>query len=415
MATVHGSAFFRYALASAHGSWADPKNLLINLRSPKIEEEIRRQSDSIIEILCKEKIIVYESSSNGVKPLLAGTKEKEWLEKISWYLPSLKVNSPDIRRQGLIDLLKTEYEYAIKILSSKDALANLVKIKNSFPQWAWKEIIKYTSLRVTEVHDEEWEKHTKEEEEARNSIQNNDIRTLMDAWENNDLTAWRDEHGRTHEVIVTRLVCNEAAEHCQHIRGQLPPGGLAAKPQWYLDIESTIPNAYFVRPVKADDYTPGASILWLRFVDFSGNSPSEWQTATQIQTKDGVGILPDMTNSEWYYSLGDPITRSRTTTTTDNQVIRQEQWLRWIHEATVAEVAETADGMKVLTFETALPDDDDATSAVGMVSMPLEWHLADGDEDTYNRSFVGYIPEGEIPLAHLNNLLDWNKIFNNNS
>jgi len=38
--------------------------------------------------------------------------------------------------------------------------------------------------------------------------------------------------------------------------------------------------------------------------------------------------------------------------------VLQQEWLRWMHEATVAEVAETADGPVVLTFETALPYDD---------------------------------------------------------
>jgi hypothetical protein len=407
---VHFSGM-RYA--SAHGSWADPRNLLFRLRAPLIEEEIKRQSDSMVEILCKEKIAAYESVGGGAKPLLAGAKEKEWQEKIGWYLPSLKVNSPATRRQGLIDLRKTEEEYALKVLSTEDILANLLKIKGSFPAWAWKEIVRFTSLRVTEVADAEWEKLTPEDEEARNSEASYELRTLLDAWENNNLTAWRDEHGRTHEVFVTRLVCNEAAEHSQHIRGQLPPGGLAARPQWYLGAEGTVPGAYFVRPVKAEDYTPGASILWLRFVDFSTDGPDEWQTATLIETKDGVGLLPEVTSGLWTYTLSEPITRSRTVTTADNQAQRQEQWLRWIHEATVAEVAETADGMRVLTFETALPDDDDATSAVGMVSMPLEWHLSDGDEDTYNRSFVGYIPDSQIPVSHLSKLLDWNRIFNN--
>lgn len=381
---VHFSGM-RYA--SAHGSWADPKNLLARLHASQIEEEIKRQSDSMVEFLCNEKIAAYESTGGSTKPLLAGAKEKEWQEKIGWYLPSLKVNSPSTRRQGLIDLRKTEDEYALKVLSTEDIVANLLKIKNSYPAWAWKEIVRYTPLRVTEVLDADWEKLTAQEEEARNAEQSYDIRTVIDAWENNDVTAWRNEHGRTHEVFVTRVVCNEAAEHCQHIRGQLPPGGLADKPQWYLDAEGTMPGAYFVRPTKAEDYTQGSSILWLRFADFSTDSPDPWQTARQIETKNGVGILPDLTSGQWNYILGEPVTRSRTVTTSDNQVKREEQWLRWIHEATVADVGETADGLRVLTFETALPDDDDATSTVGMVSMPLEWHLADGDEDTYNRSW----------------------------
>ena len=89
----------------------------------------------------------------------------------------------------------------------------------------------------------------------------------------------------------------------------------------------------------------------------------------------------------------------------------ESQWLRWIHEATIAEVAETADGMTVITFETALPDRDKATSAVGTFKLPLNWLLADGTEDLYNRSFVGFVPEGQVPVEHLKTMLDWKKIF----
>jgi hypothetical protein len=42
--------------------------------------------------------------------------------------------------------------------------------------------------------------------------------------------------------------------------------------------------------------------------------------------------------------------------------------------------------------------------------MPLSWHLSDGTEDAYNRSFVGYVPEGQVPMEHLKTMLDWNKI-----
>jgi hypothetical protein len=95
----------------------------------------------------------------------------------------------------------------------------------------------------------------------------------------------------------------------------------------------------------------------------------------------------------------------------DKTKVVEQQWLRWIHEATVAEVAETADGMMVLTFETALPGGDSATSAVGIHKMPLDWHLSDGTEDQYNRSFVGYVPEGQVPVENLKTMLDWKKIF----
>jgi hypothetical protein len=77
-------------------------------------------------------------------------------------------------------------------------------------------------------------------------------------------------------------------------------------------------------------------------------------------------------------------------------------------------VAETADGPTVITYETALPDDDKGTSAIGTFKMPLRYFLSDfmvdGNEDTYNRSFVGYVPEGQVPVEHMKKMLDWEKI-----
>jgi hypothetical protein len=66
--------------------------------------------------------------------------------------------------------------------------------------------------------------------------------------------------------------------------------------------------------------------------------------------------------------------------------------------------------MTVITYETALPDSDKGTAALGIFKMPLEWHLSDGPEDTYNRSFVGFVPEGQVPTEHMKTMLDWNKI-----
>jgi hypothetical protein len=243
----------------------------------------------------------------------------------------------------------------------------------------------------------------------------------MDAWIAKHIGAWRDEHGRTHELIVSRAVCNETAEHIQHIRGHLPPGGLAPRPIWYLtnEKENKLPGqppSYYVKPSSAKEYTPGASILWLRFSD---KLPDPWDIAKALETKAGDGLIPDgfikrlpkdKIQNPWVYKISDPITRSRTYFNANKQRITEQQWLRWIHEATVAEVAETAEGQMLLTFETALPDDDRGTSSIGMFKKPLAYFLSDGAEDAYNRSFVGYVPEGQVPMEHLKTMLDWNKI-----
>ena len=66
--------------------------------------------------------------------------------------------------------------------------------------------------------------------------------------------------------------------------------------------------------------------------------------------------------------------------------------------------------MTVITYETALPDDYKGTAALGIFKMPLEWHLSDGTEDAYNRSFAGFVPDGQVPVEHMKTMLDWNRI-----
>jgi len=414
---VHFSGM-RYA--SAHGSWADPRDLLARLHAPLIEAEAQGLDDAEVENLCAEKIAAYGATGAAPKPALALAEEKEWRDQIGWYLPQCKSNNPRDRRQGLIALRKVEDAYALMRKSSEEALELLRALKNDLPVWAWNEIVRLTPLRVSEADSYDWEKPTPQQEEERASQENYPLRAILDAWQYTDPTAWREEHSRTLDLIVTRAVCNEVAEHCQHLRGRQPPGGLMPKPGWYAAMESdgSAPGAYFVRPTSEKDYTPGASIFWLRFVDYQ---PAAWQIAKWIVTRQKVGLLPDGNknkkkidkNQAWVYKINANITtRTRTIITPEKKKVVERQWLRWIHEATVMEVAETADGMMVFTFETALPDGKTSgTSTAGALKMPLKWHISDGAEDQFNRSFVGYAPPGELPAARLKEMLDWNKIF----
>ena len=419
---VHFSGM-RYA--SAHNSWADPKDLLIRLGAADVEKNAKALDDAAVDKLCVEKIAAYETGTGSNIPKLARASEKEWKDKVAMHMFSVKANGPKTRRSGITALLTEEANYEIRSLSTDDALKKLEAMKSTFPVWAWKEIVKLTPLRVNHVADLNWEKLTPEEEAARYSQTYNDIRNVIDTWENYDSSAWREEHGRSHELIVSRAVCNETAEHCQHLRGHLPPGGLTPKPKWYATQEAEgklpgEPRPFYTKPTSEKDYVPGASILWLRFVD---KEPNDWQIAREVKTKSGVGLLPNIekkkgdkpdpkaTSTPWEYQKGETVTRSRTLINPETKVkAQQRQWLRWIHEATVAEVAETADGMTVITYETALPDGDKGVSAIGTFKMPLAWHLSDGPEDTYNRSFVGFVPEGQVPTEHLKTMLDWNRI-----
>ena len=405
---VHFSGM-RYA--SAHGSWADPKDLLSRLQAPSIEAKIKALDDATVEKLCQEKIAAYESPNPATSPQLALAKEKDWKTRVSWNLPNIKSRGASTRRRGLTELSKDEFTYAIGRKSTQEVLGILLSVRNQFPDWAWKQIVKLTPLRVTEVTDPNWEDWTSDAQPESYSQESNTLRLILNEWRSNNTTLWREEHERSQELIVTRAVCNETAEHCQHLRGHNPPGGLTPKSKWYLGHEGARdipgePRPYYTRPTSQDDFTMGASILWLRFVD---TEPNAWQIAKNVVTKAGVGLMPDK-GSGWTYQGSDTITRSRKITGEKNQKVTQNQWLRWIHEATVIEVCETAEGQMVLTYETALPDDDRGTSSIGIFSKPLYWFLTDGKEDEYNRCFVGYVPEGQLPFENIARMLDWEKI-----
>jgi len=136
--------------------------------------------------------------------------------------------------------------------------------------------------------------------------------------------------------------------------------------------------------------------------------------ARPLATKGGDTLIASELRGKspggWTYQETDMVTRKRTTVDANKQKVEQEQWLRWIHEATVAEVGETPDGPVVLTYETALPDDDPGLSSIGLFKLSQNYALSDGTEDNYNRSFVGFVPEGQLPVEHLEEMLDWNKI-----
>jgi hypothetical protein len=407
--------------ATAHGSWADPKDLLINLRTSAMEKDFKKMDDDAIEALGQERVSLYEAStgstSNG--PKLAQTQDPKWKDKIAYHLKGLKSPSPYYRRKALFDLRLDEENYELETITPAQALEVLESIKDTLPDWMWKEIVRLTDLRVKEVNDPNWEKRTPAEEEERNEARYAEFRAIMNKWKQDHLTGWREEHDQSNRLIVTRSVCNEVAEQIQHLRGYSPPGGLTAKAPWYLKNESEgkIPGTtrpYFIKPASANDYNVGASILWLRFVN---ELPNPWRVAHPLYTKSGDGLIPKEflskkagTTRNWVYTQADVVKRTRTRLTEKKQTVRDEQWLRWIHEATVAELAETADGPIVLTFETALPYDDPRMSSVGVFKHDVQNLMFNGGEETYNGSFVGFLPEGKVPASDLEEMLDWNKI-----
>jgi len=415
---IHFSGM-RYA--TAHGSWADPKDLLLSLRTSALEKDFKKMDDDAVEAMSQERITMYETP-NGASanaPKLAQTTDGKWKDKIAFHLRGLKSPSDYYQRKALFDLRMDEENYEVDSMKPAEALEALESIKDTLPEWMWKEIVRLTDLRVNEVKDPNWEKLTQAEEDEKNDARYAEFREIMNKWKQDNLTGWREEHDRSNRLIVTRSVCNEVAEQIQHLRGWSPPGGLTAKAPWYLKNEKEgkiagTPRPYFTSPTDIQDYTVGASILWLRFINDT-ERPNPWRIATPIQTKDGVGLIPakwlgKRPSGNWTYSQSDAVERTRIRPIDGKQTAKDHQWLRWIHEATVAEIAETADGTVVLTFETALPYDDPRLSAVGVFKHSQDNILWDGGEETYFGSFVGYLPEGALPVSDLEEMLDWNHI-----
>jgi len=290
-------------------------------------------------------------------------------------------------------------------------------MQSQFPDWVWREIVSRTELRL-EVKDMNWETQLASDAQERWKADNARWRSILAAWENKDVTAWRAKHAATLGLIVTRAVCNEIAEHIQHLRGLIPGGGLTAKPEWYLRNQSSQPGkAYFKRPQTTTDLKEGASILFLGWVTAQ---PNAWQIAKPLTA---VDILPASSREKsvnrrgiakgkgdtWNYRVeGGTYIRTaqpyvtQTVTQPGGRVITKEvrgpeikEWLRWTHEATIVEVADMADGTFVVTFE---------TGQIGIILRPLgqiinKWDVC-----------VGYMPPNPVPPPALASMLDLKRI-----
>ena len=405
---------------TAHGSWADPKDLLVRLRVEDVKKAQAALSDADVAAKCAEKIAQYEGNDAN-KPALAKATEKTWKDKVALHMQGVKANGPKTKRAGLAGLAEEEARYEFMTMTNDQALAKLEAMRSQLPAWAWKMIVMLTQLRTNHATADGWETFSPEEDKVR--FADAALYPIFSKWASDNIGMWRPEHGRSQELIVTRAVCNETAEHAQHIRGHLPSGGLTDNAARYVKLAAEkTPGCYFIHPTGAENYTQGASIFWLRYVN---SEPSQWQIPKPTEDSNGVGLVPGEFLGKrpqpkggknapppavpWDYK-GGGMTRSRTVVDADKKKSTQTQWLRWIHEATAIEVVDTADGTYVYTFETSLPDDFRGTSCLGVFRNTLRWNLDDGAEDNYNRSFVGYAPEGQVPMENLKPLMDWNRI-----
>ena len=389
---------------SAHGSWADPRDLLESL---KIEE-----------LTVKSRAATPEELDQAVTQALAAKQDQKESETDSKKLSQIErhiriLNNPYTRQRAVLEIEIESTVEEIQSLSEKEVFDSLKPMEDQFPDWVWKEIVSRTALRL-EVEEQDWETLTKEETQQRWSWENRHWRAIMDAWERKDITAWRKQHERSFSLIVSRAVCNEIAEHIQHLRGLIPAAGLTSKPVWYLNNQKASPGkAYLKRPASSADLKPGASILFLGWVT---REPNAWQIAHPLS---GVDVLPasakttavnrrDIVKGKgdtWKYRIeGNKFIRTSQpfikkvvnppkVKTVKGPLIKE--WLRWTHEATVVGVIAMADGNYVMTFE---------TGQIGVNLRPLSQILNRWD------ILVGYIPEAESDPAKLGSMLAREKI-----
>ena len=433
---IHFSGM-RYA--SAHGSWADPKELLGNLFASRREEENRAlaadedevdsQADAWLRYLRSDGDQVEVEEEEPITLPLSKLREDD-APKIAGFIAELEGNFYT-KRKALHNLKLLQDKYWIEAMGHKDVLEELKDIheekdkdgNSRIPDWMWSEIVAMTDLRIQEAKKPNWEKLTPEQEVEKNSGKWEKYRAIMNEWKTKNLTDWREAHENTGQLIVTRAVCNEVAEHIQHMRGHEGAAGLTQKPLWYQRVEREFKvkwprwkgeRPYFKRPRLASDFKEGASLLWLRYVrDF----PNEWRIAQPLDTEEGDGLiraeyLRKRAPGNWTYSMEDGIPRKRSMMA-PGAAKPETQYLRWMHEATVAAVAETAEGTVVLTFETALPYEDRRLSTIGVFKRYPHDLMDDFGEDGYNPAFVGFVPEGELSeekLKIFREMLDWNKI-----
>ena len=95
---------------SAHGSWADPKDLLVRLRLDEVRKAQITLSDADVAAKCAEKIAQYEGNQAN-KPALAKATEKTWKDKAAMHLQGVRASGPKTRRAGLAALAEEEARY----------------------------------------------------------------------------------------------------------------------------------------------------------------------------------------------------------------------------------------------------------------------------------------------------------------
>ncbi len=438
---------------SAHGSWADPRDLLELLIKEDSEDELKTQAIKAPQALGPLSASAVKDMQTWIKP---GVKDDE-KSTINRLITRLQRSATDWR--ALLEYRVEKLQNEIKDLTEDQVIGRLVQYKTDrehagdpLPKWVWSEIVKYTPLRLN-TSDPNWEAFSTD----RWKSQSGHWAEVLNTWEKKDITSWRKRHEQTLELVVTKSVCNEIAEQIQHLRGHSPYAGLTSKPKWYLRLttdENTKDFAYFKQSPDIEDFKPGASILWLQWMT---QKPSPWQVAYdtpgytfipnngagpkagqrgEVRKKDLVAQDLDDDSGWMYQRQGDNsfIRKRKKPTAPELKAMGKSQpeirqitadyaktgafdieYLRWRHEATVVDVVEMIDGWNVLTFE---------TGKIGLIRRPLNtlrrnpmvfvgyvpdlWSLPDDKRDPKDRLLN--VQQWKENDARLVKMLDWNRI-----
>jgi hypothetical protein len=416
---------------SAHSSWAEPRHLLELLAREEIEGDVKGYDAERLSAECGRALIELQKR---LTPGAGGPKQEHLNALIR------RMENPALQRRALSEhLISEELEDIARLPNDNACLGQLIALKrrkeaegDPMPPWVWAEIVKYTPLRL-DTDNSDWEAFSPQRwrETKGHWLQ------ILNTWETKDVTGWRQKHRETLELVVTRAVCNEIAEHIQHLRGLTPVAGLAARPYWYMRQAAADPeHAFFVQAPDAGDFVPGASILWMEWLE---TQPNAWQVAHRLP---GFSLFPgqktpnqpgrkgevrkkDLEKEKddhegWkYQEVDNTFIRMRAKPSPQElkklgkteKEIRQimlerkvsgsheKQYLRWRHEATVIGVVDMVDGRYVMTFE---------TGKIGVILRRLSGLANDP------MIFVGYVPEAPgLPLdmdKKLVEMLRWDRI-----
>ncbi len=386
---------------TAHGSWADPQELLallardvsIRLAEPAFREQIHKQA-----VLAWQARLENVSDDEDRRAIEQTLKELDDPVKAEATLNAAYLFGADQVEPG-----RTPIQQTLDILL-------IQKERLAFPDWFWREVVRLTDLRLAVSGGDwlnDWETLSLAEIEARARPENQSWRRLLEAWQQ-PRAAWRAQHRQDFAPLVTRLLSSDLADHAYHLRGLAPGYGLGGRAEWLAESAASTQGAYFKRLYGREDLKSGASLLRLAWLD---RPPYPWEVAVDLPSLDILDREEQARRDpEWVIMTeqfaGQPvITRRRVGATRPGLRLYKSsrqaqtadqapQWLAWVDEAIVVEVVDL-DEPTLLTLECAPQA---ALKRSPLKDLLHDWSL-----------WVGYHPEApltDVQKSALAGLLD---------